>query len=161
MGTQTSGPLQQFLHAQRRSNLDSGMRDVRPSVAEPVGHARWNTHRFPGTGEDAAAADSKAHPARDDGEALLLNRVDVAGGHVATRTQEQIEGQHASAGLGTGLANNDPLAADRVVDDTSLNPRLATLSSHDIRRLMDWHPSSSSTIVDILSVRLVGGSSSR
>ena len=49
--------------------------------------------------------------------------MDVAGGNVATRTQEQIEGQHSSAGLGTALANHDPLPADRIVDDTSLNRR--------------------------------------
>jgi hypothetical protein len=48
---------------------------------------------------------------------LLLLWVEVAGGHVAAWRQEEVEGEELSARLGGAGANDDPLPAQRVVDD--------------------------------------------
>jgi hypothetical protein len=111
---------------------------VLPGVAEPVGLPRWHENGLARTRSDGAAAQAKAHPTRDDGEALLLQGMDVAGRDVSARWQEEVEGEQPAAGLGSALADDDPLAADRVVDHPPFNHRVTSghwvSSEHGVHR---------------------------
>src|SRR3982074_2593588 len=68
------------------------------------------------TGVNDADAQPKAHPALQHREALLLFRVDVAARHMPPWRQEELELEQRTAGLGSGLKDDDSLAADRILD---------------------------------------------
>jgi hypothetical protein len=67
-------------------------------------------------GAAAKAAQAETHPTRDHGELLFLDRMDVAGGNVCAGRQKEVESEQSAAGLHGALANDDPLAADRIGD---------------------------------------------
>src|SRR4051794_22192708 len=69
--------------------------------------------------QDSAAAEAETHPTRNHGELLLLDGMDVPGGNVTSGRQKEVEGEQPAAGLRATLANDDTLAADRIVDHVS------------------------------------------
>jgi hypothetical protein len=70
--------------------------------------------------EDVLATHGEAHPAADDLEALLLERVHVqAAGHTPAWYQFEVDREQLAAALSCGRAECDPLAADRVHDRLS------------------------------------------
>jgi hypothetical protein len=79
-----------------------------------VGGSGWNDYRLTRVGNDRLPAKPKSHPALDHGEALFLDRVDMACRDMAAWRKEMIEDQHLAAGLRPALPNDDPLTADRV-----------------------------------------------
>ena len=66
--------------------------------------------------QDGAAAKAEPHPTRHHRELLLLDRMGVAGGHVPSGRQVEVEGEQLAAVPRAALANDDPLPADRIVD---------------------------------------------
>ncbi len=64
----------------------------------------------------AAATKAETHPTRNDGEPLLLDWMDMTGRNVCPGRQKVVEAEQPATGLRAALANDDPLAADRIVD---------------------------------------------
>jgi hypothetical protein len=108
--------LVQAFHRQRRPHLDPHHRRLGAGVGEPVVAAGLHRHLIAGAGNDGAAALAEPDGPGQHPEALLLHRVDVAAWHLAVGGQDQIEAQQLPAGVGGGLVEDEPLAADRVVE---------------------------------------------
>ena len=72
--------------------------------------------RCAGAGDLLLAVDLEADGAAEDLEALLLRRVDVGRRDEAVRLDERLDHDGLAAGVARGLAEDDALAGDRVVD---------------------------------------------
>ena len=87
--------------------------------APPQGGGRGNGTRYDWEEEFRRQAEAEAHPPGHDLEALLLSRMDVRAGDVTVGREHEVDRQQLAAGVGGRLPEDDPLAADRVVDDLS------------------------------------------
>jgi hypothetical protein len=116
---QDRGHLQQVLHPKGGPDLDERVRRLVAEVRELVDGPGRHGDRLAGAGDDRPQPGEEFHPATHHGEALLLDRVDVRARHVAVGPQEQVERQQLAGGVGSRLAEPDPLAADGVRDELS------------------------------------------
>jgi hypothetical protein len=114
---QRDNRLIQLLHRQGRLHLHPNHRRIVAGVGEPM-VGPWRDHQFVTRGgEDAPQARSEPHGAGQHVEALLLLGVDMASRHVAVGSQDQVEGQQPTIGLAGGLPEDEPLAADWIVEN--------------------------------------------
>src|SRR5260370_36432634 len=71
----------------------------------------------PGRRRHQLASKLELHHAADHLEALFLHRVHVRAGHLAVRVHVKFDGHELTAGVGRGLAEDEPLATDRVLEN--------------------------------------------
>ena len=91
---------QHLLHRQRRADLDAHARLLVAGVGEAVHDAGRDLDDVARAGEAPAQAQAEAHEARDDLEALGLDRVHVRDGDRAAGAQRELEGEQLAAGAG-------------------------------------------------------------
>src|SRR5436190_1754641 len=108
--------LEQRLELEGGPHLADERRLVVAGVPELVRRPRRNRQAPAGARDELLAADLETDGAAQDLEALLLARVDVGRGHEAVRLHEGLDDDGLAAGLARGLAKDDALAGDRVVD---------------------------------------------
>jgi hypothetical protein len=104
------------LHRQRGADLDAQARLLGARVGERVRHAGRDLDDVAGAGEHGAQADPEAHPARDDLEALGLDRMDVRDRHRAAGPQRKVEGEQLAVGAAGGVGEGEALAGNRVLE---------------------------------------------
>jgi hypothetical protein len=86
-------------------------------VLEAVHPAPRNHHGRARPRDDPLEAEAEGHRAADDLEALLLLGVRVRPRHGAAGREHQLEAEQLAVGVGRGLAEEDLLAADGVLED--------------------------------------------
>jgi hypothetical protein len=86
-----------------------------PGILEPVHYSRWYDYRISRSGEDCLESLPELHGPLHHLEAFLLLWVDVSSGDVAIWSEEELEGEQFAVCVRGGLAEDDPLAADRVL----------------------------------------------
>jgi len=115
------------------------------SVLIPKGDI-LNGQALAGACDGLLAADLEADLAAEHLEALFLAGVDVGRGDEAVGLHVGLDHDRLAAGLARGLAEDDPLAGDRVLDDVSC-------TNHGCSPLFGWSRAGSRRV---LKIRLKG-----
>ena len=126
-GTESRSRFQQLFHAEGRPDLHPRLGHLRSVISKPMGGPPWHQDRFAWTGPNGLATETKTYPAGDHGESLLLRRMGVAGRDMTAWRQVEVEDETFAPIAVPALANDDALAAGRVLD----HPR--SLISHDFQ----------------------------
>jgi hypothetical protein len=88
-------------------------------VEEPVGLAGRDYDGLPGPGDDLLHSEPETHRAADDLEGLLLLGMDVRAGDGAAGREHELDRQQLTVGVRGRLAEDDLLAADRILQNLS------------------------------------------
>jgi len=121
--------LIQLLHPQGRLHLHPHHRRLPAGVGEPVEGAGRHHDLIAWPGDDRPPSLPEFHGPALHLEALLLQRVDVAAWDLAVGVQDQFERQQRSRAVVGGGVEDEPLAADRVVEYLSADCHWSLLCS--------------------------------
>ena len=87
-----------------------------PALAKPCATPGGASTTSPGPRDERAQPEPEAHRARDDLEALGLDRMHVRDRDLAAGAQREVEREQLAAGAGGGVREREALAGDRVLE---------------------------------------------
>ena len=104
---------------QSRPHFNAHLGGVDARVGEGVNRSGRDDCGVARPGDDRPASQAETHAPLHDGEPLLLLWVGVAAGYASARCEVEVKGEQSAPGVGGGLAEDDPLTAEGVLDDLS------------------------------------------